>query len=136
MKPNNYNNKSRPRIMNNRPQNNNGRKITGNSNRSYESNCIDTKVRGTSPQIFEKYQQLARDAQLSGDRIAAENYLQHAEHYYRMMLANNLIAQKNNQNSNDVNNNEGGAVIDEQALATNIAEIAEIAIDNSPDNIA
>lgn len=45
------------------------------------------KIRGTAAHIYEKYQSLARDAQASGDRIIAENYLQHAEHYFRMMLA-------------------------------------------------
>jgi len=45
------------------------------------------KVRGTAMTIYEKYQVLARDASASGDRIAAENYLQHAEHYYRLMQA-------------------------------------------------
>jgi hypothetical protein len=42
-------------------------------------------VRGTPQQIIEKYQMLARDAQLSNDRVAAENFLQHAEHYTRML---------------------------------------------------
>ena len=49
--------------------------------RSYESNGPDVKIRGTALHIAEKYVQLARDAQASGDRVAAENYLQHAEHY-------------------------------------------------------
>lgn len=68
-----------------------GRKTGHGPNRTYDSNGPDVKVRGTANHIFEKYQQLARDAQSAGDRIAAENYLQHAEHYYRLMLANNLI---------------------------------------------
>lgn len=68
-----------------------GRKSSHGPNRSYDSNGPDVKVRGTASHIFEKYQQLARDAQSAGDRVAAENYLQHAEHYYRLMLANNLI---------------------------------------------
>jgi hypothetical protein len=42
-------------------------------------------VRGTPQQVIEKYQGLARDAQVSGDRVAAENYLQHAEHYARLL---------------------------------------------------
>lgn len=67
-----------------RPNNNNG---GNNSNRNMESNGPDVKVRGTAHQISEKYQQLARDANASGDRIAHENYLQHAEHYHRIILA-------------------------------------------------
>jgi hypothetical protein len=55
--------------------------------RSYESNGGDVKIRGTAIHIAEKYVQLARDAQSSGDRVAAENYLQHAEHYYRILAA-------------------------------------------------
>jgi Domain of unknown function (DUF4167) len=55
--------------------------------RSYESNGPDVKIRGTAQHIAEKYSQLARDAQSSGDPVAAENYLQHAEHYYRIIAA-------------------------------------------------
>jgi hypothetical protein len=72
-----------------------GRKPGNGPNRTYDSNGPDVKVRGTASTVFEKYQQLARDAQSAGDRVAAENYLQHAEHYYRLMLANNLIAPRN-----------------------------------------
>ena len=53
--------------------------------RSYESNGPDVKIRGTAQHIAEKYSQLSRDAQASGDPVAAENYLQHAEHYYRII---------------------------------------------------
>jgi hypothetical protein len=55
--------------------------------RSFESNGGDVKLRGTALHIAEKYVQLARDAQSSGDRVAAENYFQHAEHYYRIVAA-------------------------------------------------
>ncbi len=53
----------------------------------YESNGPDVKIRGTASHIAEKYLQLARDAQSSGDPIAAENYYQHAEHYFRLIAA-------------------------------------------------
>jgi hypothetical protein len=53
--------------------------------RSYESNGPDVKVRGTAQHIADKYAQLARDAQSSGDYVSAENYHQHAEHYYRLI---------------------------------------------------
>jgi hypothetical protein len=46
------------------------------------------RVRGNAYQVMEKYLALARDASAAGDRIAMENYLQHAEHYYRMLNAN------------------------------------------------
>jgi hypothetical protein len=55
--------------------------------RVYESNGPDVKIRGSASHIAEKYVQLARDAQSSGDPISAENYYQHAEHYYRLIAA-------------------------------------------------
>ena len=55
--------------------------------RSYDSNGPDVKVRGTAQHVAEKYTQLARDAHVSGDPVMAENYLQHAEHYYRLIAA-------------------------------------------------
>ena len=65
-----------------------GRKGGGNpANRSYESNGPDVKVRGTAAHIADKYQQLARDAASAGDPVASENYLQHAEHYVRILGA-------------------------------------------------
>lgn len=62
-----------------------GRKPHNFTNRTFDSNGPDVKIRGTAAHIFEKYQALARDANASGDRVAAENYLQHAEHYFRIM---------------------------------------------------
>ena len=53
-------------------------------NRSFDSSGPGLKVRGTPNQIFDKYIALARDATVSGDRISAENLLQHAEHYFRI----------------------------------------------------
>lgn len=55
--------------------------------RSFESNGPDVKIRGTPAHIAEKYMALARDAQSSGDPVLAENYLQHAEHYGRIIMA-------------------------------------------------
>jgi uncharacterized protein DUF4167 len=55
--------------------------------RSYESNGPDVKIRGNAHHVAEKYLQLARDAHTGGDPVAAENYLQHAEHYYRLIAA-------------------------------------------------
>ena len=54
-------------------------------NRVFDSSGPEGKVRGTPQQIIDKYNQLARDAQLSNDRVAAENFQQHAEHYLRML---------------------------------------------------
>jgi hypothetical protein len=55
--------------------------------RVYESNGPDVKIRGNAAHVAEKYMQLARDAHSSGDPVAAENYFQHAEHYFRMIAA-------------------------------------------------
>jgi len=58
-----------------------------NINRALDSNGPDVRIRGTANQIYDKYLALARDASSSGDRVKAENYLQHAEHYFRMIRA-------------------------------------------------
>ncbi|MDD9992642.1 MAG: DUF4167 domain-containing protein [Rhodospirillales bacterium] len=55
---------------------------------TFESNGPEGKIRGTAFQVIEKYQALAQDALSAGDRIGAENYFQHAEHYYRVVAAN------------------------------------------------
>ncbi len=71
----------RQRSRNRKPSGN-----QNNPNRAYESNGPEgSKVRGNAQTIYEKYQQLARDANSSGDRVLAENYLQHAEHYFRLI---------------------------------------------------
>ena len=63
-----------------------GGKPQQNANRAFDSNGPDNiKVRGHAQHVFEKYQQLARDATTSGDRVLAENFLQHAEHYFRVL---------------------------------------------------
>ena len=54
---------------------------------SFESNGPSVKIRGNAYQVFERYLALAREAQASGDRVAAENLYQHAEHYFRIMNA-------------------------------------------------
>ncbi len=68
--------------------NSGGGKPQHNVNRAFDSNGPDSvKIRGHAQHVFEKYQQLARDASSSGDRVLAENYLQHAEHYFRVLRA-------------------------------------------------
>ena len=73
--------------QNRRSRGRNNRKGPNPLTRSFESNGPDVKVRGTAAHIADKYMTLARDAQSSGDTVAAENYLQHAEHYYRIVMA-------------------------------------------------
>ncbi len=64
-----------------------GRKPSNPLNRTMESNGPDVKVRGTPHQICDKYLTLARDANVAGDRVAYEGYLQHAEHFHRIILS-------------------------------------------------
>ena len=86
----------------------NGKRHTNPQNRTYESNGPDVKVRGTAQQVLEKYLVLARDASSSGDRIAAESYLQFAEHYYRVLTANQQQAQANQQAQQGQQGQQGG----------------------------
>ncbi|MFT5510800.1 MAG: hypothetical protein ACI89J_003898, partial [Hyphomicrobiaceae bacterium] len=71
---------------NNNNNNNNNRKSQNPLTRSFESNGPDVKIRGTPSHIAEKYVTMARDALTSGDPVLAENYLQHAEHYNRIIM--------------------------------------------------
>lgn len=73
--------KSRSRSKSNR----NNRSPANNLNRVFDSSGPEGKVRGTPQQIIDKYVQLARDAFLANDRVAAENFQQHAEHYTRLL---------------------------------------------------
>ncbi len=65
-----------------------------NRNHVFDSNGPDLRIRGTAQQLFEKYLQLGRDATSGGDRVMAESYFQHAEHYFRIMNAMNQVAQQ------------------------------------------
>jgi hypothetical protein len=101
--------KNRSRSKANRP-----RSIGNIINRVFDSSGPDGKVRGTPQQIIEKYLFLARDAQLSNDRVAAENFLQHAEHYTRLLseanreLAAEQEARQAQQGQQHHNNNQNG----------------------------
>ncbi len=68
-----------------------------NPNRTFDSNGPEIKIRGSASHVYEKYLQLARDANASGDRVMAENYLQHAEHYYRILAVAQAQAQQYQQ---------------------------------------
>src|ERR1700710_854102 len=85
---NNNNKRMRNRNNNNNSNNNNNNRRGQNPmTRVFESNGPDIKIRGTASHVAEKYVQLARDARSSGDPVAAENYYQHAEHYFRLIAA-------------------------------------------------
>ena len=74
----------------------------------YESNGPDVKIRGTASHVAEKYIQLARDAQSSGDPVSAESYYQHAEHYFRMIAAAQEQFRQNQPFYGNGNRPEGG----------------------------
>jgi hypothetical protein len=98
----------RPSQKNRNARNKSGRKPIGNIvNRVFESAGPEGKVRGTPQQIIDKYLLLARDAQTSGDRVMAENFLQHAEHYIRMLSAAQAQMDERRQQQ------PGGARLDE-----------------------
>ena len=89
---------------------NNQRRNVGNIiNRVFESAGPDGKVRGTPQQIIDKYNALARDAQVSGDRVAAESYLQHSEHYGRLLgeAQRQQVEQRFGQEREDGGRDEG-----------------------------
>jgi hypothetical protein len=103
----------------NNNNNNNGGGGGGghNPNRTFDSSGPEVKIRGSASNVYEKYLQLARDANANGDRVMAESYLQHAEHYYRIMAAQaqaqqqyqqQQALQQQNNNQNRGPQGEGG----------------------------
>ncbi|RJE79565.1 DUF4167 domain-containing protein [Paracoccus sp. JM45] len=82
-----------------RSKSNRQRSLGNVVNRVFDSSGPEGKVRGTPQQIIEKYLTLARDAQLSHDRVAEQSFLQHAEHYTRMLgEAQREMAERQSQN--------------------------------------
>ena len=88
-----------------------------------DSNGPDVRIRGTANQIYDKYQTLARDAQSAGDRVKAENYLQHAEHYFRL-IRSIQASQPQQQNQPQQNNNNHQPAVEEEQPAVEPAESA------------
>lgn len=90
------------------------RRQGANPNRALDSNGPEVRIRGTANQIYDKYITLARDASSSGDRVKAENYQQHAEHYFRLIRSMQSPQQSSNvdadgeQPSVDDQNDRGG----------------------------
>ena len=121
-----------------------GRRGNNNSpNRSYDSSGPDVKIRGTASTVHEKYTTLARDAMLSGDRVAAENFYQHAEHYYRVLQTTRQLRQTGDgdqpdnrgrtQNNPDGRKNENeGAAKDDAAVVIGEATLQAAAESTEP----
>src|SRR6266853_3254724 len=93
---NGQNNNKRMRNRNNNNRNDGNRRGQNPMTLVFESNGPDIKIRGTASHVAEKYVQLARDARSSGDPVAAENYYQHAEHYFRLIAAAQEQFRQNN----------------------------------------
>ena len=112
-----------------------GRKPGNPGNRSLESNGPEVKIRGSASQIYEKYMQYVRDAQTSGDRVKAENFLQHAEHYYRIMAANapkERPAQNNEQPAENAEATQGAEQPSEaETASTDPLKVVDQADDKS-----
>jgi hypothetical protein len=108
-------NNRRPRGRGNPGRGNNNRQQRNNN---VDSNGPDVKVRGTPQQVVDKYQTLAREATTAGDPVRAENYYQHAEHYYRVLSANAAANQEKQQRDNR-NDRSNGAT---ESNAANGAE--------------
>ena len=79
-----------------------------NRNHVFDSNGPDLRIRGTAQQLFEKYLQLGRDATSSGDRVMAEGYFQHAEHYFRILNAIAQAAQQSQASQPQHHGNQRG----------------------------
>ncbi len=97
-----------------------GRKNPNSRTQTFESNGPEVKVRGNAQQVVEKYLALARDATSIGDRVTAESYFQHAEHYYRVMTANgggeDRNAQGHQQNTQFEPNAEGNGAAPQKQI--------------------
>ncbi len=146
MRPGQQNKRGRGRGNNNNGGgngNNFNRKGSNPLTRTYDSSGPDVKIRGTAQHIAEKYATLARDAQSAGDRVMAENYLQHAEHYNRIIAAAQAQLQERFQRDdrndygdrdgddmdsgdlNDVQDQGEGADQDEMAVAARPQPVRE-----------
>ncbi|WP_175869332.1 DUF4167 domain-containing protein [Bartonella gabonensis] len=109
--------------------NNNNRRGPNPLSRNYESSGPDVKIRGNAQQIADKYISLARDAQGAGDRVMSENYLQHAEHYLRIILAaagqmspSARCDENRGDENRDENNGQEGGEINSEAQKTDAIE--------------
>ena len=97
--------RSGPNNRRSRGRGNSGRGNRPQRNNNFDSSGPDLKVRGTAQQVVDKYQALAREAATAGDPVRAENYYQHAEHYYRVLSANGGSDNRQDQQQRDNNRN-------------------------------
>ena len=113
---------------------NNNRGKGPNRAQVYDSNGPEVRIRGTAHQICEKYEALAKDARSSGDMVLAESYLQHAEHYQRIVLSINekqAAHRDDNKNSKPVEGNKKEEASDNLSLPSSILG-DEVKVDAQP----
>ena len=109
----------------------NGKRPYNNGpNRNYESNGAGAKLRGTASQVFDKYIALARDASSGGDRISAENFFQHAEHYHRVqnLLTSEKKAKESERSTDDVSSTSKDTLenTNQDAVVSSITETSKV----------
>lgn len=108
-----------------RGRNSNNRRGGSSRGNNFESNGPEVKVRGSAQQVLDKYLQLARDAQSSGDRVNAEGYLQYAEHYYRIINADSSATPQTPQAAKSPSEVSDGGVTDSPSSEDDGAQKAE-----------
>lgn len=114
---------------NNNNNNNNGRKSGNPLSRTYDSNGPDVKIRGNAQHIADKYSTMARDSLGSGDTVMAENYFQHAEHYYRIIAT--AQAQMQERFQREERDREQANSEQSDAAAPAEKDRSEVAVDGS-----
>ena len=124
--------RSGPNNRRSRGRGNSGRGNRPQRSNNFDSNGPDIKVRGSAQQVVEKYQALAREAATAGDPVKAENYFQHAEHYYRSISTNGSADNKQGQQQreNHRNNQDNGK--DHQKAANEIPKDKVNGLENEP----
>jgi len=114
---------------------NSGRRNQSNRPQNFESSGPDIKVRGSAQQVVEKYLQLARDATMAGNPIMAENYYQHAEHYFRVQNANGANgrnqAGRRAQSPNGAGNGADGDIGEDDAVE--FSEQPDVEVEGDPE---
>jgi len=110
-----------------------GRKQHNPLSRIYDSSGPDTKIRGTAAHIAEKYQSLARDATSSGHRVVAENYLQHAEHYLRIVAVAQAAMQPAQVNPGQSNSNHENTGRGDQSVPGERRDAGDAGDENTAD---
>jgi len=87
-----------------------------------QGNRIDNRARGNAPQLLEKYKSLARDAQLAGDRVMTEYYLQFADHYFRVVAETRARFEENRPQRDDWSGDEGDDQVSAEAIDSDEGE--------------